>query len=108
MREVQPVWFGVLALSGAYAKDRGALGHVGEGKHRLGDEDGVSADRLGHYYPGAKPARPRGEVAKERLVVENVVGSGALGGEPAKFLVPDGGGKERLEVVLDHHRIELY
>jgi hypothetical protein len=108
MREVQPVWFGVLALSGAYAKDRGALGHVGEDKHRLGDEDGVAADRLGHYYPSAKPARPRGEVAKERLVVENVVGSGALGGEPAKFLVPDGGGKERLEVVLDHHRIELY
>jgi hypothetical protein len=31
-----------------------------------------------------------------------------LGGGPAELLVPDGGGVEVLEVVLDHDRIESY
>ena len=31
-----------------------------------------------------------------------------MGGEPAEILVPDGRGEDVLEVVDDHHRIELH
>ena len=50
-------------------------------------------DRLCYPDPEAQPPGPGCEVAKQNLVVEDLVRAGALRGDPGQFPVPDGAGK---------------
>ena len=61
--------------------------------HGLCDQDGMPPDRLCYPDPEAQPPGPGCEVAKQNLVVEDLVRAGALRGDPGQFPVPDGAGK---------------
>ena len=104
--EVQPVRVDIHPLASADAEDGRALGEMRQCHHRLRDQDGMPPDRLGHPDPEAQPPGPRREGAQQNLVVEELVRAGALRGEPGQFPVPDGAGKDVLEVVDDHHRVQ--
>ena len=91
---------------GANPQYRRPLCHVRHGEHRLGDENGVAADRLRHTHPEPQVASPGGQIAQQRLVVEVFVRRGAARGEPAELLIPDRRRKHVLKMIDRHQRLE--
>jgi hypothetical protein len=104
--EVQPVRVDIHALAGADAEDGCALGQMRQRRHRLCDHHGMPPDHLSHPDTEAQPPGPRREIAQQNLVVEELVRARAVRGEPGQFPVPDGSGKNVLEVIDDHHRVQ--
>jgi hypothetical protein len=68
----------------------------------------MTADRIGYAHPKTHPADTCSEVAKEDLVIKQVMGRGPLSRNPTQVSIPKRRGEDILEVVNGQDRVEAH